>query len=481
MEGHERIRFPGGVARVANSRVTIPAHAALAARRQRGFDSTMKRRIACFAAAVLPLVTFGCGGSDSPNQSTGTSSADASSAAGTGGQDSGAGGSGGAGVGSTTTTGVGGGDFVIAPHAPAPQVVSLGGPVLKTPKVVAITYDSDANQAELDKFMTQLAASTYWPAVTSEYGVGPLTVVPPIHISDPAPANTTDMAVLATLKANVTGAAPAWGAVDPSAIYTFIFPEGSIVDGGGKCCDGFDAYHDETSIGGTKIAYAIVCTCPGFDGPGINTLGSVTTALSHELVEAVTDPFPQNDPAFGATDDADISWSMITEGELADMCEFDGDQYLTPADMKFVVQRSWSNAAAAAGKDPCVPPSIPEDIYFNAVPVVSDPLDADWYFGPVKTTGVKIPLGQTKTIDVQLFSNAPMSAAFNVAAYDYDEIYGGSPNLKLTFDSPTGKNGDVLKLTIKVLKKDADFGVAPFYIESTSGNASNVWMGVVGQ
>ncbi len=440
----------------------------------------MKRRISCLAASALSLVAFGCGGSDSPDQSTGTSAASTGAAMGTGGQDSGAGGSGGAGGSASTATGAGGGAFVVAPHAPAPQVVNLGGSVLKTPKVVAITYDADENQADFDKFMIQLAASTYWPAVTSEYGVGALTVGTPIHLAGAPPVNTTDMDVLATLEANLTGAAPAWGKVDPNAIYTFIFPEGTVVEGG-DCCNSYSAYHDEHAVGGTKIAYSIVCTCPGFDGPGVSTLGSVTTALSHELVEAVTDPFPQTDPAFGATDDANIAWSLITEGELADMCEFDGDQYLTPADMKYVVQRSWSNAAAAAGKDPCVPPSIPADIYFNAVPVVSDALTADWYYGPVTTKGVKIPLGQTRTIDVQLFSNAPMSAAFNVAAYDYDEIYGGAPNLKLTFDSLKGKNGDVLKLTIKVLKKDADFGVAPFYIESTMGNASNVWMGVVGQ
>ena len=34
---------------------------------------------------------------------------------------------------------------------------------------------------------------------------------------------------------------------------------------------------------------------------------------------------------------------------------------------------------------------------------------------------------------------------------------------------------------IKALTKDTELGAAPFFIESTLGNASNLWMGVVGQ
>lgn len=459
----------------------------------------MRLRFTCITASLVSLLAIGCGSSDSPTgEATGTSG----STGGGSGTSSGVGGEGGSGGGvgggasssssvssssssssgsSSSSSGSTGGSagFVPADHPPAPQVVTLGGPVLATPKVIAFTYDDDVNRADVDTFVTQLAASSYWPAVTQEYGIGPLTVAPPIHIAGPAPASTTDTAVLSKLKKNTTGVNPAWGPADPTAIYTFVFPEGSDVDNG--CCSEFAGYHDEVSINGVKVAYAIVCTCPGFDGPGVSTLGSLTTALSHEIVEAATDPFPQTDPAWTKTDDADMSWSLITQGELADMCEFDADQYLTPTDMSYVVQRSWSNAAAAAGKDPCVLESTPPDVYFNSVPVVSDTVTASWYFGDVQTQGVKLALGQTRTIDVQLFSNAPTSGPWHVEVYDYAEVYGGAPNLKMSFNTNTGSNGDVLKLTIKALKKDAEFGAAPFYIESTLGNASNLWMGVVGQ
>lgn len=436
----------------------------------------MKRRIACVATSLLSLAAFGCGGSDSPAAATGTSGATSTSTGGEGGA-----GGGGAGGGASTSS-TGGSDFVVGPHAGAPQVQNVGGPVLKTPKIITITYNEDVNQADLDKFATELAASTYWAATTSEYGVGPLTVGAPIHIATAAPKTATDAQFLQQITDNMTGPNPAWGAPDPNVVYTFVLPEGSKIDSGGVCCDGgYDAYHDETKVGTTKIAYAIVCTCPGFDGPGISTLGSITTALSHEIIEAVTDPFPNTKPAFGVTGDADIAWAQISEGELADMCEFDADQYLTPSDMHYGVQRSWSNAAAAAGKDPCVPPSTPPDVYFNSTPVMTDTVSATWYFGDVKAKGVQIPLGQTKTIDVQLWSVGSTTGPWDVKAYDYGEAYGGSPNLQLTFDKPSGKNGDTLKLTIKVLKADPDFASEPFYIESTLGNASNIWMGLAGQ
>jgi hypothetical protein len=476
MEGRELIRFVVGSRGALHGEQTIPAHAALAAAVQRGFDSRMMRRIPFFAASVLSVVAFGCGGSDSPAQSTGATSGTSTTSSG------GVGGSGGAGGSGGSAAGTGGSDFVVGAHPKAPQVVNLGGPVLKTPKLIAITYDEDVNQGEIDKFATELAASSYWAATTSEYGVGPLTIGAPIHITTPAPKTITDAAFTQQLKTNLSGANPAWGKADANAVYTFVLPEGSTIDSGGVCCDGgYDAYHDELAVAGTTVAYSVVCTCPGFDGPGINTLGSVTTALSHETIEAVTDPFVQSKPAFGATADADIGWSQVTEGELADMCEFDADQYLTPADMHYLVQRSWSNAAAAAGKDPCVLPSIPADVYFNSAPVMTDTVNADWYFGTVKATGVKIPIGQTKTIDVQLWSDAPTSGPWQVAAYDYGEAYNGKPNLKLTFDKTSGNNGDVLKLTIQVLQADPDFASEPFYLESTLGNASNIWMGVVGQ
>ena len=41
--------------------------------------------------------------------------------------------------------------------------------------------------------------------------------------------------------------------------------------------------------------------------------------MSHELVEAATDPFPASDPAFYGADQANLVWTLTTGGEVADM------------------------------------------------------------------------------------------------------------------------------------------------------------------
>src|ERR1051326_8430483 len=80
----------------------------------------------------------------------------------------------------------------------APQLVDMGGGVLATPKVQPIFFaGDDAMQAQTEPFLTQLAASDYWTTTTSEYGVGALTVLPTIVLTDTPP--TTDAALQALL------------------------------------------------------------------------------------------------------------------------------------------------------------------------------------------------------------------------------------------------------------------------------------------
>ena len=67
-----------------------------------------------------------------------------------------------------------------APHPAGPRVVSRGGPVLASPKVIPIFFGSDPLQGRIEAFLRELASSTYWEAVTKEYGVGSLTIAPSV-------------------------------------------------------------------------------------------------------------------------------------------------------------------------------------------------------------------------------------------------------------------------------------------------------------
>src|SRR3712207_5894427 len=75
-------------------------------------------------------------------------------------------GTGGSSTTSSSSTGAGGA-FVTADHAPSPQVITFGGPVLKTPKIQAIVYASDPHAADIDAFLAEMAKTTYWAEATA--------------------------------------------------------------------------------------------------------------------------------------------------------------------------------------------------------------------------------------------------------------------------------------------------------------------------
>lgn len=386
-------------------------------------------------------------------------------------------GTGGAGATSGSGGAGSGGGFMTAAHPALPQVVNFGGSVIEAPRVQAIVYASDPHAADIDGFLAELSSSAYWAQTTAEYGVGALTILPTILRPEAAPAMLEDTDLTAALLANTAGPSPAWGAADGQTIYLFVMPEGSIVEAGGACCLGYDGFHDETKVGSVKVAYGVVCSCPGLDGPGVDDVQQVTVAMSHEIIEAATDPFPFTSPAYAQTDDSSIIWTLLLGGEVADMCQFDVDSFVIPAGSKYMVQKSWSNAAAKAGTDPCVP-ATPGAPFFAAAPVLPDLLKIVGV--PFKTSGVKLAKGQSKTIDVQLFSDLPTKGEFQVTAHDFNEYLGGTPNLTLTLDRPSGQNGDVLKLTITMNAIDGKLGVDAFILQSALDGEYSLALGAVG-
>jgi len=262
-------------------------------------------------------------------------------------------------------------------------------------------------------------------------------------------------------------AAPVWGAADQQTIYLFALPQGTIEqDASGACCSEFDGYHYEASSG---LAYAVSCACPGFDGPAYTPIQERTIDMSHELFEAVTDPFPVSKPAYTQEDDADIVWTLVTDGEVADMCEFNDDANVIPPGSTYMIQRSWSNAAAKRGDNPCVP-AVSKTPYLNSFPVLSTITDAALAPG-FMTQAVNIPLGQKKTISLKLSSAAPTDNTWTVAVYDYDVVVGAAaPGLALSLDRTSGRNGDVLQLTIAAKKANMQIGGEAFIVVSDYGN-----------
>lgn len=376
----------------------------------------------------------------------------------------------------------------------APQVVSIGGPVLTAPKVQPIYFQGFDYATQVTDFTSKLGASTYWAAL-AEYKVGKLVADAPIALTsaDPAPASITDAEIQSWLKSRWDGNHPEFGAApDPSTIYAIFYPssttiylssgftpDGGAPDGGGfgsqASCQTFGGYHGDVIVGTADIPYAVLPECPTF---GSYTGADVSTSTaSHELSEASTDPLPTTNPAYDQTDDDHLAWMFfLGGGEVGDMCAQFPESFYVPKDLGYLVQRNWSNASAKAGHDPCQPADATPS-YFNTMPVLTDAIAVRG----TTTKGVDVPVGTSKTIQLDLFSDGPTSGPWTVDAKAYTR---GGPTTAVTFslDKTSGQNGDKLNLTVtSAAAITTKSQTATLVITSTSGVRENLWIGMIGQ
>jgi len=365
--------------------------------------------------------------------------------------------------------------WTVAVPAKMPQVVGSGGPTLTSPVVQAITFSNYDLGSYVDDLVKRIGGTNYWRAAVSEYGIGPLTAAAPVHLAEGAPGSTDDATIQSWLAQKVASD-PSFIAPSADSLYVVFYPfSTTIAFQGLQSCFTVGAWHSSFVSNGATIAYAVVPECTQSDK---TTLQTVTATTSHELVEAVTDPLPLTTTMAYATVDPDHLFFQIIlhGGEVADMCAQWPSSYITPSGFAYMVQRTWSNAAALAGHDPCVPaPAVP---YFNAVPRFLDTVQITRQDGTVAPTmGAKIPVGSNKTVDVVLYADDDVGE-WTVAA---EGVPVGSQNLAFTWDKTTGQNGDVLHLTIHVGGVDAAYGGDPFLVESTQGSTTNYWLGYVSQ
>jgi len=376
-----------------------------------------------------------------------------------------------------------------APHPPMPQVENAGGPVMATPKFVVITFAGDTLIPSIEDFVEKVAASkTYWSGTTAEYGVGAIASVQNITLDETPAASLQDSDVQAWLTQKLAGpdagtldgGAP-WPKPDGETVYMIYYPSSVTVTlDGGTSCSSFYGYHNDFMLGASSyVTYSVVARCPPF--PDTSAIDSISSIASHEMIEAVTDPRVADDPAYYQPDTAHLAWAVPAGGELGDMCAGYGNVFYTPTDVPYLVQRSWSNKAAAAGHDPCQPDGAMP--YFNAAAVLTQTLKVnDPMLGMYTNVGVNIPVGSSATIDLDLYSDAPTSGPFTVTASDLSSLFGGPTQLDVTFGGQpmaTGVNGQKIPMTVKVVA--AGSGNAEIlWIQSSLGMANPpVWIGLI--
>jgi hypothetical protein len=377
-----------------------------------------------------------------------------------------------------------------AVHAAMAQVKSSGGPVLKNPKFVIVTFAGDALEGSIDDFVAKVAASsTYWSGTTSEYGVGPVASILDLSLNEVPAAMLQDSDVRTWLTQKLQGpdagtlesGAP-WPQPDGETVYMIYYPSSTTIsEGGGTSCNQFYGYHDDYLLkAGTYVTYSVVARCPPF--PMQSAIDSIASIASHEMIEAVTDPLPSDNPAFYEPDVDHIAWAVPAGGEVGDMCAGYGDVFYYPSDVPYLVQRTWSNSAAAAGHDPCQPAGLTP--YYNAaanfpgVVTVNDP-----NLGMYMSEGVTIPVGGSATVNLQLYSDGA-TGPFTVTGTDLSALFGGPAQLAITFNGQsmaTGMNGDVIPMTIKVLAAGSGNSELVWIQSALSSTQAYqpVWLGVV--
>lgn len=389
-----------------------------------------------------------------------------------------------------------------APHPPLPTLTNANnGPVLTTPHVYLVFYPSYPSVTDLQTFAQKIGPSTYWPTTTQEYGVGTISYAGTITLTgQTAPTSIASTDIQTWVASEIQSGA--FGTPDPQAIYTIVYPSTTTITQpnpvssllpASQSCVGFGGYHDNAVVtpsdGGAaqNYAYAVIPTCSG-------SVNDLTAVISHEWIEASTDPFltkmglfsinggPMS--AYFTVDTNHAIWELLGGGEAGDLCEPEApDVYITPPDIGYEVQRTWSNLSAMGSHDPCVP-ALAGQSFFDSAPVLPETVTfTSSLTGSVTTQGITIPVGSSKTVEVDLFSDGATSGPWTVQAadvlYAYYGSYGIPSSLSFQWDRTSGVNGEKLHLTITVTSASIIGNGHAFMITSTLGTRVTVWPGMI--
>lgn len=354
-----------------------------------------------------------------------------------------------------------------------PQAVSAGGPLLRLPVFVPITFkdDADGTADELEDFIASVGCTEYWNEIARDYGVGAGVTGPPVRVPDPAWAQIDDTQLAKWLKDRLDQKDPLFPQPTDDTLYVIFLPESTTVTlQGSQSCQEFGAYHYNTRLAsGRKVAYATVPRCSGFGGSGLDV---VTAPATHELIEAVTDPYPSLAPAHTRTDDVHLAWSIFAGGEVSDLCEFNSNEFLTPASYPWSVARSWSNKEASLEHDPCVPAE--GDPWATALPAQPDIIH---YYSSIAMRGIRLGPGGSRTVPLRIAGTG--SAQITVGAVDGSKLGGGPTRLNLSISPSTANIGETVGLTVQKLSSSQS-GVEVFMLRVQVGGREIVSWGAVG-
>jgi hypothetical protein len=318
-------------------------------------------------------------------------------------------------------------------HPPALEVTNHGGPTIAAIEPYTIVWKGDEMLGDkVHTFFTFLVQSDYWVSATTEYGGGKGTAQNVIALDDAAPATLDDSQMDGLISGLVTsGKLPA---TNDNTVLFFVVPLStkSTLFGANGCYD-YGGYHAETQmlVNGRHQPYAVVLQCAGAALSTSSGFDSLTVTISHEAVEAQTDPHPFTAPGW-------VNMETPLGGEVGDLCVFSDTTITAPGasgqpDTPYAVTTIYSEAAAKAGnKEPCQP----------------SPAGQPFYSVAVNPPDVVVTTDATGIGDAEA-AYEPFAFG-DVGAIRWAIEQPPGPGIKVTPSSGQGKAGETIRLKVHV-------------------------------
>jgi hypothetical protein len=335
-------------------------------------------------------------------------------------------------------------------HPPLPEVINLGGKSLSAPEIYTVVWQGDeALGSEVNQFNQTMLASDYWTGSLAEYGVGAGSAKGVLVVPSAPPATLDDSTLTALIESNAGQGT--WPTPNPNTVLSFVLSSKTqSTMFGGNGCTSYGGYHNETDH--AHYVYTVNLQCPGFGGVP-QSFDELTFILSHEEVEAASDPHPTLAPAWQSTLGGVL-------GEIGDLCDPLSTTLVstgTPESaITYVVTRLYSEKAAQAGnREPCVP--APNQTYFN---VALDPSD------------ISMNATDSITVNIEPYAFGDVGAI----TWHVQGLYGAG--VSVSPKSGTNVAGDTIPVTITSTNAPSTGGQPiPLYISAKdAAGHRNQWI-----
>ena len=338
-----------------------------------------------------------------------------------------------------------------------PRVVYRGGPFLRHPRIVTITFSGDEPGlvTRLEQFGNTIARTSWWREVTERYcakdgdcigeGLPGLSV----RLGETLPSQVHAVEISALLRNEAR--AGRLGVFDANTVLLVYLPKGVGLRDAfvpSYCGDGPRAYHKALRFDNKSVGYAVMPRC--------SDEATLTGSASHELVEMVTNPDTANRGFAFVQSSTNLGFTAAGV-EAMDPCGIIlREQEIVKSG--FVVRRAWSNRAAALGRDPCVPTPANRP-YLALVP---------------RLPTVRLAkAGDRVSIGMDAAASQPVGE-WAVSAFDLTGAQEHKQYVDVTLDKTTVTAGQTATLTI-TLRKQHPMGLSVVGIVSTMGHDSYLW------